>query len=120
MSPPPPATTPETGSPDTSAETSSNRDDHSRVGSLSSMHDDDASSSVESGNHSHKSTLVNDEIAKRQQHIAWTRCAALFLLLVIAAGAGAATYVLTSTDQDQNTESQVGGIYRICTVSFAP
>jgi hypothetical protein len=105
-------------SPETSAESSSNlgdnnadqhiRDDSSI--SISHGNDDDQSTSTDdsgytSDNKSRRST--DCEIVKRQQHIAYTRCAALFLVLAIAAAAGATTYVLTSQDHGEILQHEV-------------
>jgi hypothetical protein len=100
------------GSPETSAESSSNIEDNheeqqcineDRSFSISHGDEDDHSTSADgSGYMSDKSRRsTNDEIVHRQQHIAYTRCAALVLVFAIAAAAGATTYVLTSQDQDE-------------------
>ncbi|KAL3895685.1 MAG: hypothetical protein SGARI_007378, partial [Bacillariaceae sp.] len=106
MVPPPPA-----GSPDTSAESSSNLDDHSMRDeedaiSLSKNSDDDNSSTGLGSNSTKSRNEELDEIAKRQQHVAMTRCAALFLVLCIAAGAGIATYMLTSKESEEAISDQ--------------
>jgi hypothetical protein len=103
---------PPAGSPDTSAESSSNVDDHSLENgdhnSLSLSHDEDDDSST--GHSSSQRSSRNqelDEISKRQQHIALTRCAALFLVICIAVGAGVATYFLTSKESEDAIHDQV-------------
>jgi hypothetical protein len=82
-------------------------DDHSF--SISHRDDDEHSTSGDgSGYMSDKSRRSNDdEIVQRQQRIAYTRCAALFLILAIAAAAGATTYVLTSHDHDETGQYHV-------------
>ena len=110
---------PPTGSPDTSAESSSNRDERSlrdEEDAISlSQNDDDSQDRSSTGHSSARSRNEElDEIAKRQQHVALTRCAALFLVLAIAAGAGVATYVLTSKESEEAVANQVCYKVRLC------
>ena len=110
---------PPPGSPDTSAESSSNRDeriedDHH---SLSLSHNDDTLDGEDqssTGRSSKSRDEELDEIAKRQQHVALTRCAALFLVLAVAAGAGVATYVLTSRESEEAVADQVCNVSCDC------
>mmetsp|Transcript_18394 Transcript_18394/g.32434 ORF Transcript_18394/g.32434 Transcript_18394/m.32434 type:complete len:1211 (-) Transcript_18394:204-3836(-) len=107
-----PAAAAASGSPETSAESSSAHergfDDHSHSDANSLLSTGDEASS-----HSGSGQYDNDHrspaqiaIAKRQRYLAWSRCAALLLVLVTAAVAGAVTYVLTSREQDEAVQNQ--------------
>lgn len=78
----------------------SNHDNHSMSISHAGDHEDE-SSAMESSDGASATTKrsIDDEIARRQQHVAYTRCAALFLVLATAVAAGVTTYIFTSRDE---------------------